>query len=86
MNNTSDILNNLLIEHKSFLLLMSDIAGHAIDGNALLFVGSGFSLGAKSVNDENFPTGKVLAKSLYEKAGGKTDVDDLAKASSAFWL
>lgn len=63
---------------------LADSIKHAIDGNALLFVGSGFSLGAKSVNDENFPTGKVLAKSLYEKAGGKTDVDDLAKASSAF--
>lgn len=34
------ILDLILEEHKSFLLLMSDIAGHAIDGNAWLKVRS----------------------------------------------
>lgn len=57
---------------------------HAIDGNALLFVGSGFSVGATSINNKEFPTGRELAKKLYSAAGGKAIVDDLAKASSAF--
>jgi hypothetical protein len=40
MNNISNVLADLLVEHKSFLLLVSDVAGHSIDGNAWLRVRS----------------------------------------------
>lgn len=63
---------------------LTEAIKHAIDGNALLFVGSGFSVGAKSINNKDFPTGRALAKDLYSAAGGKANIDDLAKASSAF--
>lgn len=63
---------------------ISEAIKHAIDGDALLFVGSGFSVGSKSINNKDFPTGRTLAKILYAAAGGKAIVDDLAKASSAF--
>ena len=63
MNNTSDILNDLLIEHKSFLLLMSDIAGHAIDGNAWLRVRSYLSPAYKfNLIDPVMMTPQVMEK------------------------
>ena len=52
MSNISNSLNDLLVEHKSFLLLMSDIAGHAIDGNAWLRVRSYLSPMTKFVITE----------------------------------
>ena len=32
---------------------------HAIDGNAVLFLGAGFNSGAINFNDERFPLGNV---------------------------
>lgn len=37
---------------------------HALDGNAILFLGSGFSLGAKNIRGNSFMTGWQLAKHL----------------------
>lgn len=59
--NTSDILADLMAEHKSFLLLMSDIAGHAIDGNAWLRVRSYLSPAFKfTINDPVMMTTQVM--------------------------
>lgn len=39
---------------------------HALDGEALLFIGSGFSFGAKNIEGSKFSTGEELAKELCE--------------------
>ena len=58
---------------------------HAIDGNALLFVGSGFSKGAVSLEGHEFLTGRELAKRLYNECGvSPAPDDDLAHASQRF--
>lgn len=58
---------------------------HAIDGNALLFVGSGFSKGAISLEGHEFLTGRELAKRLYAECGVSPHPDDdLAHASQKF--
>lgn len=53
---------------------------HAIDGNAVLFVGSGFSSTARNLEDEPLKTGGVLAKFLGKKCGisGSVPLDDIA--------
>ena len=61
---------------------ISEAIKHAIDGNALLFVGSGFSVGSKSINNKDFPTGRTLAKILYAAAGGKAIVSKSFKCFS----
>ncbi len=63
MNNISNVLTDLLNEHKSFLLLMSDIAGHAIDGNAWLRVRSYLSPAYKfNLIDPVMMTPQVIEK------------------------
>lgn len=47
-----------------------------LEGNAVLFLGSGFSYGAKSMAGGNFPTAKDLAKLLYTKAGLDESMQD----------
>jgi hypothetical protein len=46
---------------------------HALDGNALLFVGSGFSRYALNVQNKQLPTGKHLAALLSAALGRDTD-------------
>ena len=57
---------------------------HAIDGNAVLFVGSGFSYGAKNLLNESPMTGRAFAKELYKMAGVVTDDDNLMLASQIY--
>lgn len=57
---------------------------HALDGDALLFLGSGFSIGATPVKGNAFLTGRLLARSLYKDAGVETDDDQLNYAADAF--
>lgn len=49
---------------------------YAITGNALLFCGSGFSVGATSIIDEKFPIGAGLCNLLKRKLGIDDDDDD----------
>jgi len=42
----------------------------------ILFLGAGFSLGAKNQLDENFPTGWKLGKKLWDFLGYKEDYND----------
>lgn len=55
----------------------------AKSGNALLFLGSGFSYGLKSIVGHTLPTAKDLATTLCEKAEIRV-TDDLKKASKKF--
>jgi len=50
---------------------------HAIDGHAILFVGSGASVGAKPVVGDEFLTGRQLAHHLSDLAGLSPTTDDL---------
>ena len=55
----------------------------AADGKAVLFMGAGFSLGATSLNNSDFPTGGMLAEDLCKDA--KVPVTkDLKTASSRY--
>lgn len=58
---------------------------HALDGNAILFIGSGFSVGATN-NNGKFKTAKPLAHTLLKKCDfdDKDLVDDLGLASEIF--
>jgi hypothetical protein len=56
---------------------------HALNGNALLFVGSGFSIGCKNINNNDFPVGSMLADTLY-KILDETSDGDLITASEMF--
>lgn len=58
---------------------------HAIDGNAMLFLGSGFSGGATPLLGNAFLTGRQLATRLYEECGvDPAPDDDLALASQKY--
>lgn len=57
---------------------------HAIDGNAVLFLGSGFSADAISLSGEKFPTSKILAKQLSNLCSFEDEIDDLMIASNAY--
>lgn len=57
---------------------------HAIDGNAVLFLGSGASAGAKPVVGEKFLTGRELALHLSELAHVTPASDDLNFAAQRY--
>ena len=57
---------------------------HALDGDALLFLGSGFSVGAKPNVGNHFLSGRDLARHLYKLAGDETDDDQLNYAADAY--
>lgn len=57
---------------------------HAIDGQALLFLGSGFSNGAKPLVGDSFLTGRELAKHLSGKCGIVPPVDELNFAAQRY--
>ena len=46
-------------------MLLEDAIKNALDGNAILFLGSGASYGAKNSNNEILVTGEELAKRIY---------------------
>jgi hypothetical protein len=49
---------------------------HAIDGNALLFLGSGFSVAATPIKGDKFLTGRKLAVHLYKECGFNPPPDE----------
>ncbi len=57
---------------------------HALNGDALLFLGSGFSVGAKPKVGDQFLTGRELARHLYKLADDDTDDDQLNYAADAY--
>ena len=59
---------------------------HALDGNAVLFIGSGFSAGAIKEGGQPFATAAPLAHKLLEECGLTKDqqVDDLGQASEVY--
>lgn len=61
-----------------------DAIQHAIDGNAVLFLGSGFSFGATGLGGDSPLSGRQLAKYLYEKSGVFAEDTDLAIASQCY--
>lgn len=48
---------------------------HALDGNALLFLGAGFSIGAESINGKKILDSKELALKLCELSGNENTKD-----------
>lgn len=57
---------------------------YAITGNALLFCGSGFSVGATSINGKPLPIGKGLCELLKKELGILDDDDDIEYYSTKF--
>lgn len=59
---------------------------HALDGNAVLFLGSGFSIGATKEDGSMFKTAAPLAHKLLGECGLSKDefVDDLGQASEVY--
>ena len=59
---------------------------HALDGNAILFLGSGFSIGAIKEDGTVFKTAAPLAHKLLAECNLPKDefVDDLGQASEVF--
>ena len=57
---------------------------HAIDGNALLFLGSGFSVGATPLKGDKFLTGRQLADYLSKECNLAPPTDDLSFASQRY--
>lgn len=63
---------------------LNEAIRHAIDGNAILFMGSGFSYKAKNLENKSPMTGRAFARHLYELCGVDTDDDNLALASQCY--
>lgn len=62
---------------------MNEAIEYALSGEALLFLGSGFSLGCKNIIGEGFPIGTILADKLYAELNETSD-GDLITASEMF--
>lgn len=63
---------------------LQDAIKHALDGNAVLFVGSGFSFGATSLSGGKPLPGRELAKELYRLADIDAEDSDLSNASQFY--
>ena len=63
---------------------LSEAIRHILDGNAVLFVGSGFSAGAVKEDGNEFSTAKPLAHLLLSECGYGADTDDLGQASELY--
>ena len=63
---------------------LTEAIKHAIDGNAVLFVGSGFSFGATSLSGDSPLSGRAFARHLYEAAGVEAEDSDLSIASQMY--
>ena len=59
---------------------------HALNGNAILFLGSGFSIGATKENNGLFQTAGSLAHKLLKECGFKDDelIEDIGSASMVY--
>src|SRR5262245_32426206 len=65
-------------------MLLAQAIEHAINGNAVLFLGAGYSREATAVNGSNLPTGNRLAVDLMTACGNPDSTADLRVASSYF--
>lgn len=65
---------------------LSQAISYALDGKALLFIGSGFSLGASKANGDEFKIAKPLAHKLLQECKIPEDewFSDLGKASEIY--
>lgn len=63
---------------------LSTAIRHAIDGHAVLFIGSGASVGAKPLIGDKFLTGRELAQHLSGLAGLSPPTDDLNFAAQRY--
>lgn len=62
---------------------LDEVVGKILEGNCLLFLGSGFSVGAYNILDETMPIGGGLAKILDDKTGENNE-GDLEEASESY--
>ncbi|MBC3905941.1 SIR2 family protein [Undibacterium umbellatum] len=62
-----------------------DAIKHAIDGNAVLFLGSGFSYGAKNLLNSSPKTGREFASDLYKLAEVPSKDENLMIASQIYY-
>lgn len=65
---------------------LEEAVKHALDGNAILFVGSGFSVGAKNMNSMSFGIASDVAARLQAACGYSPEdmTDDLSLAAEIF--
>ena len=63
---------------------LQEAIGHAIDGNAILFVGAGFACGAPAINETTVPTGKEFVQRLMDACGKKGAAPELDVAARFF--
>ena len=54
---------------------LDEVIEKILEGNCLLFLGSGFSAGAYNIMDEKMPVGGGLAQMLDEKTGEDNNGD-----------
>ena len=68
------------------IMELQQAINYALDGNALLFIGSGFSIGAKKASGEEFASAGLLAKMLCAECGipDEEQTSDLGLASEIF--
>lgn len=62
---------------------INEVVGKILEGNCLLFLGSGFSIGAKNIVDEDMPTGGGLV-SMLDKETGDDNEGDLEEAAESY--
>jgi hypothetical protein len=61
-----------------------DAVSHALDGNAILFTGAGFSWGARNIKNDQVPSGRTLARDLLAHVGYSSTDGPLDKAAAAY--
>lgn len=64
-------------------MTLDEAVKHALDGNAVLFLGAGFSWGAENIEGNPIPNGKALSKLLLSEVG-YSGTAPLDKASAAY--
>ena len=63
---------------------LSEAIRHILDGDAVLFAGSGFSVGAIKEDEKAFSAATPLAHQLLAACGYGNETDDLGQASEIF--
>ncbi len=75
---------NIALRQKKGKMELSEAIRHILDGNAVLFAGSGLSAGAIKEDGETFATATPLSHQLLSACGYDVDVDDLGLASEVY--
>ena len=55
---------------------LEKIVKNVLDGNAILFLGAGFSVGAKNIDNTDFPMAAGLCKELIKQGNTLTVFDE----------